>query len=63
MVVLGASGLGLHAMAIAKARGAGVIAIDRFESPTYRQAWIRQQGINGDLSVMCRCSNEPKRSR
>jgi D-arabinose 1-dehydrogenase-like Zn-dependent alcohol dehydrogenase len=31
LVVLGAGGLGLHAMAIAKARGARVIAIDGFD--------------------------------
>jgi hypothetical protein len=39
MVVLGASGLGLHAMAIAKARGAGVIAIDGFRLPTGKRGF------------------------
>jgi hypothetical protein len=37
--------------------------ISTAEIAYYRQAWIRKQGINGDLSGMCRCSNDPERSR
>jgi D-arabinose 1-dehydrogenase-like Zn-dependent alcohol dehydrogenase len=48
LVVLGAGGLGLHAMAIAKARGARVIAIDGFEQ---RLAEARKFGADETIDL------------
>ena len=48
IVVLGAGGLGLHAMAIAKARGARVIAIDAIDK---RLAEARQFGADATIDM------------